>query len=51
MKGNTDILIEIASENMITYSQGNDDGYVEIEHLKTGYPDTVPFSVRVMDCS
>ena len=33
-KGNTDILNEIASENMITHSQGNDDGYVEIEHFK-----------------
>ena len=33
-KGNTDILNEIASENMITHSQGNDEGYVGIKHFK-----------------
>ncbi len=33
--GNTDILKDIASEDMITHSQGNDEGYFGIEHFIT----------------
>ncbi|QFK72059.1 ester cyclase [Pradoshia sp. D12] len=32
--GNTDILKDIASADMVTHSQGNDEGYVGIEHFK-----------------
>ena len=34
-KGNTAILRDIASDHMITHSQGNDEGYVGIEHFKS----------------
>ena len=33
-KGNTDVLVDIASENMVTHSQGNDEGYIGIDHFK-----------------
>lgn len=33
-EGNTDVLKEIASEDMVTHSQGNDKGYVGIKHFK-----------------